>query len=53
MCARVAQAAACELLGDGCGGVTADEARSSFQTRVGPHLRDGPAEETSWAKRPC
>ena len=46
-------AAICGVLGDSCGGVTADETRSSFQTRVGPRVRSGPPEETSWVKRDC
>lgn len=46
-------AAVCELLGDGCGGVTADASRALYQTRVGPNTRDGPQEEESWRKRPC
>ena len=37
----------------GCGGVTADEARGSFQTRAGGQLRKGPAEETSWVRTAC
>ncbi len=46
-------AAVCELLGDSCGGVTAVEERASYQTRVGPRTRAGPAEETSWVKKLC
>jgi hypothetical protein len=46
-------AAVCEMLGDGCGGVTAVEARSAYQTRAGRRLRAGPSEEASWVKRRC
>ena len=46
-------AAVCEILGDGCGGVTAVEARSSYQTRAGRRLQAGPSEEASWVKRRC
>ena len=46
-------AAVCELMGDNCGGVTADPSRSSYQTRAGPGLRAGPREEQSWPKAPC
>ena len=46
-------AAVCELMGDECGGITADPTRNSYQTRVGPGLRSGPREEQSWRKAPC
>ena len=44
-------AAVCELLGEACGGVTADETQASYQTRLGPKMRAGPHNEISWSKR--
>ena len=48
-----AAVAVCEALGETCGGVTVSESRGSYQTRVGPALRSGPADETSWVKKKC
>lgn len=45
--------AVCDALGDSCGGVTVDEASSTYQTRAGRRFRRGPPAETSFLKRRC
>lgn len=49
----LAAASVCELLGEGCGGVTAVLGRGPFQTRAARSARPGPKAESSWLKRSC